>query len=100
MENGNEKRQCPFASNGLIDNLIDWSEKLKALGEVWSALSWHDNNGTTTETLQIYGETLGRIVADYADLINNAVQDSAVIFFNHDKNAADEVTIKDAMSGG
>jgi len=76
MEKNDKECKRPFAAGSVRDNLIDWAGKLKALGEVWGALSWYENEHGGSQTLESCGETLGSIVMDYAELIETAVNEN------------------------
>ncbi|MFH1857325.1 MAG: hypothetical protein ABH845_00250 [Candidatus Omnitrophota bacterium] len=69
-----ERKRPSFTGGDVRDDVIDWAEKMKALGEAWGALSWHvDRYDGDSEALARCGETLGRIITEYAELIENAV---------------------------
>ena len=80
-------RRCSVKREDLLDNVTEWAEKLKALGDVWGALSWHveryDGDG---DSLARCGEMLGMIIADYAGLIQDTVTENMSSFVGLDKN--------------
>lgn len=60
----------PFQSDNVMEDIYTYARKMKALGEAWGALSWHENNGHgSTTALENCGEALGEIVMDYAGAI-------------------------------
>jgi len=58
----------PFSTGHTWNDVYDWSNRLAALGEVISALAWHERNGGS-ECLHQEGEHLGEIIRDYAQAI-------------------------------
>ena len=97
-----DKVKKPTYSGGDVrDDVIDWADKLKALGEIWGALSWHvDRYSGDSEALIHCGETLGRITRDYAELIENAAIEYGI---NRRPLARYEETLKwieDSKGGG
>lgn len=82
-----ESMKWPFAIEDMADNLIEWAGKMKALGEVWGALSWHvDRYDGDGEALTHCGETLGMIIGDYAGLIEDTVTENLSIIRHPDEN--------------
>lgn len=78
-----ELMKWPFKREDMADNLIEWAGKIKALGEVWGALSWHvDRYDGDTDALGRCGETLGTIIGDYAGMIEDTVTED----MSFDKN--------------
>lgn len=76
MASEEKEKKRPFSVTGgdVRDDVIDWAGKLKVLGDAWGALSWHvDRYDGDSEALTRCGETLGRIIMEYAELIENAV---------------------------
>lgn len=60
----------PFQSDNVMEDIYGYARKMRALGEAWGALSWHENNGHgSTAALENCGEALGEIVMDYAGAI-------------------------------
>jgi hypothetical protein len=89
MRKSDESMKWPFAREDMADNLIEWAGKMKALGEVWGALSWHvDRYDGDTDALARCGETLGTIIGDYAGMIEDTVTEEISSFFDYirDKN--------------
>jgi len=77
----------PFTSGSVVDGLIDWATKIKTLGEVWGAISWHEAKGNGgTDTLERCGETIGSIIADYAEMIEDTVMENSKSFVDLGKN--------------
>lgn len=86
MRRRDESIKWPFAQEDMADNLIEWAGKMKALGEIWGALSWHiDRYKGDDEALVHCGETLGSIIMDYAGLIEDTVTDNFKHFHDLDK---------------
>lgn len=87
MEREEIEKKRPFMGEKITDDLIDWAGKLKALGEVWGTLSWHEAQGhVSSDTLETCGETLGSIIMDYAELIENTVTENLSSFVDLDEN--------------
>lgn len=82
-------RKRPFMGEEITDDLIDWAGKLKALGEVWGTLSWHEGQGHVSScTLEMCGEALGSIIADYAEMIEYTVAENSQAIVKLDKDTA------------
>jgi hypothetical protein len=74
IEKTDTEGKRPFFGNDTRDNLIDWASKIETLGHVLSALAWHEAQGKgSTDTLEMYGETFGMIITDYAEQIRQTV---------------------------
>jgi len=84
-----EGKKRPYTGGLVTDDLIDWAGKLKALGEVWGALSWHEGaEHGGTEVLARCGEVLGNIVMDYAELIEDTVNQNIDSFLKPGEDVA------------
>jgi len=58
-----------------IEEVLDWSGKLEALGQVLGDLAYYENAlESKTQALYDHTETLGRIIADYARAINETTE--------------------------
>ena len=80
-------KKRPFMGEKITDDLVDWAGKLKALGEVWGTLSWHENQGHVSScTLEMCGEALGSIIQDYAEMIEYTVTENIQSIVNLDKD--------------
>jgi hypothetical protein len=101
MEKKQEEPKRYFTSGDIRDDLIDWASKLKTLGEVWGALSWHEaRGGGSTDALETCGETLGRIIMEYAERIEKTITEKGI---NHDPLAFHRESlewIEDTKGGG
>jgi hypothetical protein len=96
-----KEKKRPFTGCGIREDLIDWATKLKALGQVWGALSWHENQGDgVTVTLEACGEALGSIVMDYAELIETAAQEDERRVFPFEWHEEVLEWIADSEGGG
>jgi hypothetical protein len=88
MGKGDEQKQRPYTSGNVIDDVSDWAGKIKALGEVWSALSWHENEsregGGGSQALEWCGEKMGEIIMDYAELIEVTIAKNGKFFIDPD----------------
>lgn len=82
-----ESMKWPFKREDMLDNITEWTGKLKALGEVWGALSWHvDRYDGDGDVLARCGEMLGMIIMDYAGLIEDVITENRHSFVDLDKN--------------
>ena len=87
MASEEKEKKRPFLGERVTDNLADWAGKLKALGEVWGTLSWHEAQGHgSSDALEMCGETLGSIIMDYAEMIETTVNENIGSFIDLDKN--------------
>ncbi len=88
MGEKDEQKHRPYTSGNAVDDLTDWAGKIKALGEVWSALSWHENEsregGGGSQALEWCGEKLGEIIMDYAELIEVTIHENSKSFVDLD----------------
>jgi len=77
-----EEKQRPFNKGSVVDDLIDWSKKLTALGRMVSAVSWLEYNleaklhTGSTELFFQHGEALGDIISDYASAVELALEEN------------------------
>ena len=82
-----ESMKWPFKKEELWDNVIEWADKIGALGDAWGTLSWevyqHDGD---FDALDLCGEYLGMILLDYAGLIKDTMTENGNCFVDTDKN--------------
>lgn len=57
-----------FSAGSEADDMVDWSEKLVALGNLVNCAAEAEEHGDGT--LAVYGAALGSIIADYAGALN------------------------------
>lgn len=78
MENQDlQRKQMMTGNNDLVEDLVDWSGKLKALGGILSRLAWYESkDNVNTSALVAHGEQFGAIINDYAEFIETAVNDN------------------------
>jgi len=79
-----EITEKPFSSGDVREDLIKWSYKLGALGNLISALAWHEKDGGS-ESLCSDGELLGSIIYDYAQAIKITTEKRCRILIDIDK---------------
>lgn len=76
-----------FQSGDVKEDILGYARKLSALGEVWSALSWHENGEHGgSQALERCGEILGEIVMDYSKAIEILFDDVRCSMIDLDKN--------------
>jgi len=72
------KRRGHLVNMDPLEAVLDWSNKLIAIGEISGSLSLYENRltGSMTQSLYDHGETLGQIIADYARAINETTTEN------------------------
>lgn len=87
------KERKPFQSDDVIEDLMGYARKLKALGEVWGTLSWHEGAGhVSSSILETCGEEMGSIIKDYAEAIEIMFENNQCLFVERDKNIVFPIT--------
>ncbi len=82
-----EIREKPFLCGDVREDLDGWSRKLGALGNLISALAWHEKKGGS-ESLCSEGEILGSIIHDYAHAIELTIDQESGVLSNIDEGIA------------
>lgn len=79
IRSGEEENKKSFSCNTgrILDDLADWASKLMAMGEAAGSLVNGENRGGF-EYMQVYGETLGLIIKDYAEAIDLTLKDKTI----------------------
>jgi len=76
MEENDFRKKMITRRDDLVEDLLDWALKLKAIGGLVSALAWYEKNYDKSAHLVEHGEDLGNIINDYAEFIETALNDN------------------------
>ena len=89
-----DRKRLTSTNNDLVEDLVDWAGKLKAMGGILASLAWHvKQDGDATQLIQC-GEAFGEVIQNYAEFIETAVNDNIALIRSGQQNVAEKAGLK------